>query len=303
MKVLITGATGMIGQEIVKRCHQSQIAVNYLTTSKKKIKNTSNYQGFFWDPYQDVIDDACFEEVEIIIHLAGANIAKRWTDSYKKEVIRSRTATTDLLVGRLSVINHSVRQVISASAIGIYPDSLQKYYTEDCQKVADNFLGKVVDLWEKAVDQFKKLTIDVAKVRIGLVLSSKGGAYPKIATPIKYGVGAAFGSGMQWQSWIHIDDLAQVFMHVLKEELAGIYNAVAPNPVTNEKLTKTIAAVLNKSIILPNIPKFVMKLILGEMHIVLFGSQRVSSDKIIETGYQFVFDHLVHAIKDIENKN
>ncbi|UZO80915.1 TIGR01777 family oxidoreductase [Aquimarina sp. ERC-38] len=303
MKVLITGATGMIGQEIVKRCRTSGIAVNYLTTSKDKLTDSPDYKGFYWNPYQGEIDDTCFKEVEVIIHLVGASIAKRWTNSYKNTIIKSRTETTALLVQRLSEIKHSVRQVVSASAVGIYPDSLQKYYTEEHTEVANNFLGEVVALWETAVDQFKTLAIDVAKIRIGLVLSQKGGAYPKISTPVKYGVGAAFGSGKQWQSWIHINDLASIFMYVFKEELEGVYNAVAANPVSNEKLTETIAEVVDKNLILPNIPKFAMKLVLGEMHIVLFGSQRVSCAKIISAGYQFEFDHVIHAIRNLEEEN
>ena len=160
-------------------------------------------------------------------------------------------------------------------------------------------MGSVVQAWEQAVDGFSKLNIKVAKVRIGLVLSNKGGALKEIAKPIKFGVGAAFGSGKQWQSWIHINDLAKTFLFVLENELDGVYNGVAPNPVTNNELTKTVAKVLNKPLFLPNIPEFVMKMVLGEMHIILFESQRVSSKKIETKGFEFEFHHLEPALEDL----
>ena len=301
MKILITGATGLIGQEIVALCQKSSIPVNYLTTSKDKIEMNPDYQGFYWDPYEGVINDACFEGVEVIINLVGASISERWTSSYKKEIIRSRVETTGLLRQRLETIKHTVRHIISASAVGIYPDSKQNYYTEESAEVDPGFLGTVVTKWESAVREFASLDVEVSLLRIGLVLSTKGGAYPKIAKPIRYGVGAAFGSGEQWQSWIHIKDLAQIFLHVAKEELTGVYNAVAPNPVTNEKLTETIAEVLDKKIRIPNIPKFAMKLVMGQMHRIVYDSQRVGSNKIAQAGYRFEFDNLQNAIKDLEN--
>merc|ERR1711974_188869 len=133
--------------------------------------------------------------------------------------------------------------------------------------------------------------------RIGLVLSNKGGALPEIAKPIRFGAGAAFGDGEQWQSWIHIEDLASLFVYVAENRLEGVFNGVAPNPVSNSELTKITARVLDKPLILPNIPKIAMKVVLGEMHILLFESQRVSSQKIEEAGFNFMFNHLEPAIQ------
>ncbi len=299
MKVLITGATGLIGQEIVTLCHKANIDVNYLTTSKNKLRSDPNYTGFFWDPNRNEIDVKCFEDVSVIINLVGATVAKRWTSSYKKEILRSRTQTANLLVESLQKTKHSIRHIVSASAIGIYPDSFQKYYTEDSPERDTGFLGEVVTKWEDAVLQFKTIGIDVSILRIGLVLSQKGGAYPKISKPVKYGVGAIFGSGNQWQSWIHVQDLASMFMFVMNEELIGVFNAVAPNPVSNEKMTRVLAEKFNKKIILPNIPKVVMMLLLGEMHSILFSSQRVSNAKILETGFKFDYENIVSAIDDL----
>ncbi len=299
MKVLITGATGLIGQEIVKLCHQSGIDVSFLTTSKNKLSTSSNYKGYFWDPKNGKIDLQCFEDVEVIINLAGASVAKRWTSSYKKEILESRTMTAALIYKSLKGIKHSVRHIVSASAIGIYSDSFQNYYMEDSSEFDQGFLGKVVSEWEESIQRFRTLDIEVSLLRIGLVLSDKGGAFPKIVKPIQYGVGSLFGSGKQWQSWIHIEDLAHMFMFVMKEELTGVFNAVAPNPVSNKKLTYAIAKRLNKKIVLPNTPRIIMKLILGEMHILLFSSQRVCSNRISKSGYTFLYDNIEAAIIDL----
>lgn len=299
MRVLITGATGLIGQEIVKQCHAQDITVHYLTTSKSKLSKEANYKGFYWNPNTNEIDHNCFKDVSAIINLVGASISKRWTKSYKKEILESRTKTAQLLQDTIKAHNYDIDHVVSASAIGIYPTSLTNYYEEDATQVSDTFLGEVVEQWEKAVDGFKILGCKLAKVRIGLVLAKDGGALPEIVKPIKFGVGAAFGDGKQWQSWIHIRDLAGIFMHILHYELEGIYNGVAPNAVPNKELTKVAASVLQRPLILPNIPKLAMKLVLGEMHILLFESQRVSSQKIENKGFNFTYANLRPALEDL----
>lgn len=299
MKVLITGATGLIGQEIAKLCHKKNITVHYLTTSKSKIKQKDNYQGFYWNPKSQDIDKSCFDNVDAIIHLAGATVSKRWTPEYKKEIVNSRIESTQLLINALKGENHGIKQVVSASAIGIYPSSEVNYYDETFKDFNASFLSTVVQKWEQVVDGFSKVNITVSKVRIGLVLSNQGGALQEMVKPIKFGLGAAFGSGKQWQSWIHINDLARLFLYVLEYKLEGVYNGVAPNPVTNSELTKSIANTLKKPLFLPNIPKLFMKLILGEMHVILFDSQRVSSKKIENKGFGFDKHHLQPALRDL----
>jgi uncharacterized protein (TIGR01777 family) len=299
MRVLITGATGLIGQEIVKLCHEKDIEVNYLTTSKSKINQSDKTRGFYWNPKKQDIDVNCFKDVDAIIHLAGATVSKRWTPTYKKEILESRKDTTQLLVNALKGETNKVKHVVSASAIGTYPDSLINYYDETSKTYADSFLGDVVKAWENEVDAFSSLNIKVSKIRIGLVLSNKGGALPEMVKPINLGIGAAFGSGKQWQSWIHIRDLSELFLYVLKHQLMGVYNGVAPNPATNQEFTKTIANTLKKPLFLPNIPKFFMKLVLGEMHTLLYESQRVSSKKIEDNGFYFEYHHLQPALEDL----
>ncbi|WP_179336637.1 TIGR01777 family oxidoreductase [Winogradskyella ludwigii] len=299
MTVLITGATGLIGQEIVKQCHAAGINVHYLTTSKSKLSTEPNYKGFYWNPNKNEIDHNCFKGVNSIINMVGASISKRWTDAYKKEILDSRTKTAQLLQDTIKAHNYNIEQVVSASAIGIYPSSLVKYYEEIETEISDSFLGQVVDQWEAAVDGFKSLGCKVAKIRIGLVLAKDGGALPEIVKPIKFGAGAAFGNGKQWQSWIHVKDLASLFVYAIQHNFEGIYNGVAPNPVSNKELTKAAARVLKRPLILPNIPKFVMKLILGEMHILLFESQRVCSKKVESEGFDFKFVNLRPALEDL----
>ncbi|WP_248723626.1 TIGR01777 family oxidoreductase [Seonamhaeicola sp. ML3] len=303
MRVLITGATGLIGQQIVKSCHEQGIMVNYLTTNKSKIKTDEHYHGFYWNLVTQEIDKACFKNVDAIIHLAGATVSKRWTPEYKKEILSSRVKSAELLINALKGESHSIKQIVSASGISIYPSSLVNYYEETFKEVDESFLGEVVEVWEKAVNGFSDINVPVSRIRIGLVMSDKGGALPQMIKPIKFGVGAAFGSGKQWQSWIHIKDLANMFLYIINNNLTGTYNGVAPNPVTNKELTRTIAKVIRRPLFLPNIPKFVMKLILGEMHTVLFDSQRVSSKKIESKGFHFEHHHLKPTLEDLLRKH
>ena len=299
MKVLITGATGLVGKAIVSQCKKHDISVHYLTTSKEKIENTEHYKGFYWNPAKQKIDATCFNGVDAIINLAGTPISNRWTKRNKQGILNSRLQSLQLLKSTIKKEGITIKQLISASAVGIYPDSITNYYEENFPTTSLGFLGEVAKSWEKAADEFSELGVLVTKIRIGLVLDSEEGALPQMVKPIKLGLGAAFGDGLQWQSWIHKKDLARIFIHVLKNELEGVFNGVASNPVTNQDLTKVIAKTLNKSLWLPNIPKTVMKLILGEMHVLLFESQRVCSQKIVDTGFDFNFSNIQPALEDI----
>lgn len=300
MKILITGATGLIGSEIVRLCSQENILVHYLTTSKDKIVSEPGYKGFYWNPDASEIDISCFEGVSAIINLAGASISKRWTSAYKKVVLSSRINTLQTLrIGLEKIDSNAISSFVSASAIGIYPHSLSNFYEEDEKKVDDSFLGEVVEAWENEADTLRNFDFNLSKIRIGLVMSKDGGALVEMAKPIKMYVGAAFGSGEQWQSWIHITDLARMFLFAVKHQLVGVYNGVGPNPVTNTKLVKEIAKVLEKPLLLPNIPKFPMKVILGEMSYILFASQRVSSKKIEDKGFVFQYQNICRALEGI----
>ena len=299
MTILITGATGLVGQELVSLLLQNGHTVHYLSTSNNKLVTNSNYKGFYWNPKTAEIDTDSLADVEVIVHLAGASVAKKWTKSYKDEIIDSRVLSTKLLFQTLQNTPNQVKQIVSASAIGIYPDSLTNIYHESDLDIDVSFLGNVVKLWENEVNQFEKLQLIVSKIRIGIVLAKNGGALQEMVKPIQYGVGAAFGSGEQYQSWIHIQDLVAIFYYVIENKLPGIYNGVSPYPVTNTELTKLIAKTLNKPFFLPNIPRFVMQLILGEMHQILFSSQHVSCRKLLDENFQFKFASLDKALNDL----
>jgi hypothetical protein len=299
MRVLITGATGLVGQALVELFHEKGIGVNYLTTSRSKIKTQPNYQGFYWDPSKSEIDTESLKDVTTIINLAGASVAKKWTSSYKKEILNSRLDTLMTLKKALSSQDHHVEQLISASAIGLYKDSLTKFHEEEHFSQGNNFLADVVLEWEAAADEVGKLGIDVAKIRIGVVLAKDGGALEKIKQPIENYIGAPLGTGKQWQSWIHIEDLTRIFVYVMEHKLEGVFNAVAPNPVNNKELTECIAKRLERPLILPKVPAFVLKLMLGEMATIVLGSQLVSSKKMLSTGFQFNYAQLKPAIADL----
>ena len=298
-RILITGAPGLVGQEIVKQCHAENIAVSYLSTSKDKLKNEPNYKGFYWNPETKEIDGACFDDVEAIINLAGASIAKRWTAAYKKEILDSRIQSLNLLYNTIQEHNIPIKQLVSASAIGIYPDSDTNYYEETFNEFGTSFLAEVSTKWETVALQFKQLNINVSLIRIGIVLSNNDGALPKLVTPIKNFVGAALGKGNQWQSWIHIKDLALLFLHIIDNKLEGVFNGVAPNPVKQRELVKAIGKTINRPIVLPKVPSVVLKLILGEMSAVVLESQRVSSQKVENLGFQFTYHHLQPALEDL----
>ena len=303
MKLLISGATGLVGGELLRVCQEQGIPVHYLTTSRDKIRNDENVKGFYWNPRNGEIDLSCFDGVTTIINLAGASVAKRWTASYKEEIASSRVDSLKTLrQGVEKTGKEQITALVSASAIGVYPHSFTEYYTESTEEQDSGFLGRVVANWEEEALKFESLGIKTALVRIGLVLSEKGGALPQIVKPIKNYVGAALGSGEQWQSWIHIEDLARIFMFLADQEFSGIFNAVAPNPVTNKRLTREAAKVFKRPLWLPNVPQFVMKLMLGEMSTILFASQRVSSQKIEKHGFNFHYQNICRALEDLYHK-
>lgn len=299
MKVLITGATGLVGTELSMLLINNGITVHYLTTSTQKIESKLNFHGFYWSPQEGKIDENALIGVDAIIHLAGANIAKRWTKAYKQEIIESRVLSANVLFNALKKNPHQVKQFISASGTAIYPDSDKNIYDENSTQIDSGFLSNVVLKWEESADQFKLINIKVCKIRTGVVYANHGGALAEILKPIKLGIGSSFGSGNQIQSWIHLQDLASLYYFVLKNNSEGVYNAVAPDNVSDEKLTKTIAKILKKPLFMPNIPRFVMKLVLGDMHELLFSNKKIKSQKAINEGFVFKFPDIESALKNL----
>lgn len=299
MRVLVTGATGLVGQELVKQLHAENIDVNYLTTSRDKIKSEANYQGFYWNPRKNEIDQNCFDGVSAIINLAGASVGKPWTDVHKQALIDSRLNTIDLLKSSLQNKDHHIDHFISASAIGIYESDYRILHDEDSTALADDFLGELVKKWEAKAEEMSELGMEISLVRTGLVLSEKGGALEQMLKPIQNYVGAVLGSGKQWQSWVHIEDIAGIYVHLLKSKLEGVFNAVSPNPSTNKELTFEISKIIDKPIILPPVPEFAIKLLLGERSTLVLSSHMVSAKKIQTAGYHFKFVQIKAALEDV----
>ncbi len=299
MKILITGATGLIGTELVSLLLQNGIAVHYLTTSKTKIKSQLNYQGFYWDPAQGRIDENCLMGVDAVIHLAGASISKRWTENYKTEILESRILATSTLFKAVKDHPNQIKQIVSASGTAIYPDSATINYSESNTISDDHFLSNVVVKWEESVDKYRLLNIKVCKLRTGVVFAKNGGALQEMIKPIRFGLGAKFGDGSQISSWIHIQDLAAMYLFAVQNSWEGNYNAVAPFPVSNKQLTQELAKKLHRPLWLPAIPKFVMKFILGDMHELLFNDKKISPQKAIDVGFRFQFPTIEKALQEI----
>lgn len=295
---LITGGTGLVGTRLTELLLEKNHSVRYLSRSS----GTKNgIKCFQWDINKQTIDKEAFEGVDFIIHLAGAGVAdKSWTTDRKKEILQSRTKSTQLLKSTLESVDHKVTSFVSASAIGYYGWDTGGVWVKEGSRFGDDFLATVTKAWEEEVDQVASLGIRTTKLRIGIVFSEKGGALYEIAKPIKLGAGAPLGSGDQYMSWIHIDDLCNMFIHSAEHaEVEGVYNAVGPNPEINKNITKEAAKVLKKPAFLPNVPAFVLKIMLGKRAAMVLGGSRVSSEKIEATNFKFQYPDLKPALVNL----
>lgn len=300
MKVLITGGTGLIGTRLAEMLIDSGYEVALLSREPAK---SSHYRSFRWDPAASTIDEAAVPYAAYIVNLAGSSVADgKWTNERKHDIMASRLGGLQLLHRELAKPGHHVQAVISASAIGIYGDAGDTLLTEDTPPglPTHDFLADVAHQWELAAQPIAALGIRTVIPRIGVVLSAEGGALPQIARPVKLGAGAALGNGRQYMSWIHIDDLCRLLMAMLEDDTwQGTYNAVAPNPVTNEEFTKMLAEVLHRPLLLPKVPAFGLKLAMGEMSEIVLASQRVSAAKVLAHGFRFECPELRVALEGL----
>lgn len=291
--ILITGGSGLVGQRITALLEKKGYKVAWLSRAAQ-----SDRKSFIWDIERQNIDPKAIEWADAIIHLAGAGVAeKRWTPERKKLILNSRTHSTQLLFDALEKAENRPNTFISASAVGFYGFNTGTGLVDETSQAGSDFLAEVVKAWENEVKKMESLDIRTVLLRIGIVLDSEGGALGEMLKPP---VAAPLGSGDQWMSWIHIEDLARMFVYALeKTTLQGVYNAVGPNPATNQQLTQEAANAKGKTYIGIGVPGFALKLVLGEMAAMVLGGNRVSCQKIQKTGFQFEFYELSAALKDI----
>ncbi len=295
-KILITGATGLVGTELKKHLLNKGYEVNTLSRKKGNDPNS-----FVWDVYKGTIDANCLNGVDAVIHLAGEPVAdKKWTEERKKQIIDSRVKSTELLFKTIkSKPDHQIRSFVSSSAVGFYGDCGDEILTEESPN-GYGFLAECCKLWEDAVDQGKKLSLRIVKLRTGIVFSTKGGALPQLAQPVKLFAGAPLGTGKQWTPWIHIDDMVEMYIDAVENlKMENSYNVCAPFPVTNSALTKAIAKQLHRPVWPIKVPKKALALLLGERVEAVLMSNNTSAQKILDAGFKFKFTHLEDALKDL----
>lgn len=296
MNILITGGTGLIGKSLVKKLKEQNHNVKILTRKK-----TENPEEFYWNPEEKFIDEKAFENLDSIIHLSGANISERWTESYKKQLFSSRIDSANLLKEYCKKRNIHLKSFISASGINYYGTfTSDQVLDENSGILKHDFLAKLCVEWEKAAEDFSEISDRIVCLRTSMVLAKNGGAFPMLKKTVDFNIGSAVGSGKQWMNWIHVEDLVNMYIFVLENsELNGKFNAVADEIPTNEMFMKTLAKVSKKFFLPINVPSFVMKLAFGEMSSIILEGTRASNEKIKSNGFEFKYDKVKKAFEDL----
>jgi uncharacterized protein (TIGR01777 family) len=296
--ILIAGGTGLLGKRLSQLLKEKGHTVLHL--SRRENLN-AEFPAYKWDLKKKTIDDRALSQADHIINLAGAGIADaRWSDARKKLIISSRVESAQLLRKAIEEKKTKAKSYISASAIGYYGDRGNQLLRESDAPGDEGFLPESVIAWEKAIGEVATTGIRTVAFRIGIILSTQGGALEKMLLPFKFFNGAYFGDGSMYYSWIHIDDMARMFIYAIEnEDLNGFYNGAAPQPVTNKELVYATKEALDKPAVIVPAPAAALRLAMGEMADMILGSTRVSSEKIQKAGFKFQFPELVPAIKDL----
>ncbi|MCG9790933.1 TIGR01777 family oxidoreductase [Flavobacterium algicola] len=297
-KVLITGGTGFVGSHLTKLLVAKGFEISILSRSKKVDEQSISY--YVWDVDKGIIDEKAVLDADFIIHLAGENIAgSRWTEQRKKDIVTSRVAPVALIKTVLEKNNKKLEAFISASGVGIYGAITDSKICKENTDVYNDFLGETCQKWEAAADTISPFANRVVKVRTGLALGKDGGFLEKMLPLFKWGLGSAIGSGKQYMPWIHIDDLCAIYLEGLRNPaMNGAYNATIQDNTTNKIFAKTLTQVLGYKMWFPAVPSFMMRLLLGEMSVIILEGRRVSSSKIEKLGFRFKYINLENALQD-----
>ena len=302
-KIVITGATGLIGRELCKSLFTRRDELTIFSTSVEKAKAVLPFakEVVEWKNY-DKDYSVYLEGKDAVIHLAGASVAgKRWNQSYKKEIYDSRINTTRNLVSSIEKCEQKPEVFISASAIGFYGEKEDSILSET-SSAGNDFLSHVCIDWENASEQLEMLNVRRAIVRTGIVLSTDDGALKKMLLPFQLYVGGPLGNGKQWFSWIHLADIISLYLFLLdNKNLKGIFNAVSPQPVQMKTFAKILGKVLRKPSLFP-VPKFILKLVMGESASAILASQKVKPGALLEAGFKFNYEDLELALIDLLKK-
>jgi len=300
MKVFITGGTGFVGTTLSRKLAQEGHEVTVLTRSLRR--RTEPLQGISYaegDPTQKGAWQERVADREVVINLAGASIFRRWSDTAKKLIWESRIQTTQNLVEALSARKGEATHLLSTSAVGYYGFH-QDEVLDESSPSGEGYLADLSKEWEAAALKAKEHGVYVTLMRFGIVLGRRGGALQQMIAPFKWWMGSPLGSGNQWFSWVHEQDLVDIFLYLIKEKkISGAVNCTAPGPVTNRELTKTLGEVLGKPTFMPAVPGFVMSLVFGEFGSVLSKGQRVVPRRLLDAGFRFSFPDLRTALKDL----
>lgn len=294
-KILIVGGTGFIGRHLTQYLVRLGYDVSLLSRNPPPSSDVPIYR---WSVEQNHIDEEALDAA-YIINLAGAGIAdKRWTEKRKERIISSRVDSLNVLYEKFKD-SSQLKAILSTSAIGYYGADRGDEQLDEESDPTDHFISQVVQKWENAVTRFATNGIRTVIVRTGIVLGRRG-ALPRLVRPVQLGIGSPIGSGNQFMSWIHADDLCGIFEMALRSNnFKGIYNGVAPNAVSNKEMTQTIGRVLNRPVFMPNVPGIMLRILFGEMADILLGGLNVRSQKVQDAGYEFKFVTAEAAIRSI----
>lgn len=298
MRIGLTGGSGFVGTALTRHFLNKGYKLFLFTRSQKAASDRDGVTYFSWDPSHLMVPDNV-PEMDVWVNLAGASINKRWTNSYKKTILESRlqsAAAVQKMIQRQKTIKPIL---INASAIGYYGTSLKETFTEDDKREPTDFLSNVVNKWEAAAEECAPFCIRTVPIRFGLVLGKTGGALPKMLLPYKFFLGGRLGSGNQWVSWIHIDDLVRLIEFVISDPLlTGPVNGTAPAPVTMNEFGRAIAKVMDRPYFL-TAPEIGIRLVLGEMSELLLKGQKVLPTQALKHNFTFLFSDIHKAVKDL----